>query len=235
MHFEKATVFGCLIQKATHIDCGMAEKPRKIAVITGDLVDSTSLGRAKIERAFEALEASAETQADWHGAPLHFTRHRGDGWQVVLAKPEMALRSALAFRAALRAEGSEFDSYMGLSIDNLEGPLENDLNNETEPAFRDSGNELDILKLVGPGWMSFSGKGVLGAATILADNISKAWTPPQASAVLPFLSPSKVPTQSEVAEALGKTRQAVGKALEAANFEPIQFALKFIEEGEILK
>ena len=116
---------------------------QRIAVLTGDLVHSTELGPEKIERAFKALEDCAQVQEAWHGAPLHFTRHRGDGWQVVLARPEMALRSALAFRAALRAEGEEFDSYVGISDGNASQPIGPNLNSEISEVFHEAGSALE--------------------------------------------------------------------------------------------
>ena len=68
-----------------------------------------------IARAFAALGACGDLMEPLNGAPLHLTRHRGDGWQAVLVRPELALRAALAFKAALRAEGAEFDSYIGIA------------------------------------------------------------------------------------------------------------------------
>ena len=203
--------------------------PRTIAVLTGDLVNSTDLGREKIKRAFRALEDCAAVQEDWHGAPLHFTRHRGDGWQVVLARPEMALRSALAFRAALRTEGVEFDSYMGIAEGQVEGEVGPDLNNETAPAFRNSGELLEDAKTHQTSRILHGSAAALGAAGVLADHISRDWTPTQAQTVMPFLSPDPWPSYTEVAKALGKSRQAVAKSLEAGGMEPLNLALTCLE------
>lgn len=204
---------------------------REVSVLTGDLTASSSLGSEKIERAFAALEDCARMQESWFDTQLHFSRHRGDGWQVVLPKPEYAIRSALAFRAALRAEGMEFETYIGIATDTVDGEVSEDLNHETDRVFQRSGKELDLVKLVGPYMMSYSGKGDIGAATVLLDSISQAWTPTQATTILPFLTTKDRPVQQDVAKALGKSRQAVAKSLEAAHFEPILFALKFIEEA----
>ena len=207
----------------------MNDKPRKIAVITGDLVNSTELGREKIERAFTALEYCAEMQADWHGAPLHFTRHRGDGWQVVLAKPEMALRSALAFRAALRAEGREYDSYIGIAEGEVEGLIGPDLNAETAEVFTDSGDALAALKLELPQRIYFHTEDNTDAIAILADTISQDWTPSQAAAVLLSLDPTGSPSQTALGKTMGKSRQAVAKSLEAAKFTSLYLAINTLE------
>ncbi len=204
---------------------------RPIAVLTGDLVNSAGLGADKIARAFRALETCAAVQAGWMGAPLHFTRNRGDGWQVALARPELALRSALAFRAALRSEGKEFDSYVSIA----EGPAPavlGDLNGQTEAVFTTSGRGLDDLKAIRTRIrIIHDDPGPLGAAIILADHLTQGWTAAQAQAILPMLAPGYDGTYSDLAHRLGKSRQAVTKALEAAGEQVLSLALTRLEKG----
>ena len=201
-----------------------------IAVLTGDLVHSTELGPDKIDRAFEALEACAARLEGWQGHALHFSRHRGDGWQVVLMRPEQALRCALAFRASLRALGDEFDTYIGIAEGRNDGPIGRDLNDETGPVFVSSGSTLAIPQYVGPMRMAHAAKGPMDAVTHLADQLSMGWTPPQAAAVLPFLDPHSSPSYTQVAKALGKSRQAVKKAVDAAHLPALIYALNSLEE-----
>ena len=209
----------------------MTADHRLIAVLTGDLVASTALGGARIARAFEILADCAETQAGWHGAPLHFTRHRGDGWQVALARPALALRSALAFRAALRAEGDEFDSYIASAVGDAPEEFGANLNDRSEPVFVDSGRGLDDLKDTSlPVRFLHSGPGAVDAATILADHISQDWTQVQAKAVLPTLDPEFDGTYTSIANLLGKSRQAVTKSLRAAGQEVVDLALTTLEK-----
>lgn len=203
-----------------------------IAVLTGDLVNSGTLGPERIARAFRALEACAEMQAGWTGAPLHFTRHRGDGWQVVLTNPQTALRSALAFRAALRAEGEEFDSYVAIAEGPAPDRLLPDLNAHTEDVFVRSGQGLDDLKKTrSPLRMAHETPGPVDAAVILADRLSQGWTEPQAQAILPMLDPDFTGTQNDIARRLGKSRQAVAKALQAAGWDVLDLALAALEKG----
>lgn len=203
-----------------------------IAVLTGDLVNSGALGPEKIVRAFRALTTSAEQQAGWMGAPLRFTRHRGDGWQAVLMSPQKALRSALTFRAALRAEGDEFDSYIAIA----EGPAPErflvDLNAHTEDVFVRSGHGLDDLKKTQSALrMTHQDSGPVAAAVILGDYLSQGWTQAQAQAILQMLDPTFSGTQSDIARRLGKSRQAVAKALQAAGWETLDYALATLERG----
>lgn len=212
----------------------MTDKTRKIAVLTGDIVGSTALGPEKLERAFDALRDCAEMQAEWMGESLHFTRHRGDGWQVALAEPKYALRSALMFRAALRSEGREFDSYIGIAEGNVSGPLEANLNDETSLIFTQSGKMLEWIKSESYLELSFkhSTTGATSACTVLLGSISKDWTPAQAAPLIRMLHPTDTTTYTEIAKALGKSRQAVAKALDAARHTAIWLALEMIESDE---
>ncbi|MBU2936271.1 MULTISPECIES: hypothetical protein [Pacificibacter] len=213
----------------------MTDKTRKIAVLTGDIVGSTALGPEKLERAFDALRDCAEMQAEWMGESLHFTRHRGDGWQVALAEPKYALRSALAFRAALRAEGSEFDSYIGIAEGDTNNQLELNLNDETAHVFANSGSNLEIIKGFAPesGFsIGYYSRGKTLACTTLLDFISKDWTPAQAAPLLRMLSPLDKTTYTEIAKALGKSRQSITKSLDSAGYIAIRIALINIETGK---
>lgn len=206
--------------------------PETIAVLTGDLVNSAGLGPEGIARAFGALAACAEGQEAWMGAPLHFSRHRGDGWQAVLARPALALRSGLAFRAALRALGEVFDSYIAIAEGAAPPTLAPDLNRQTEGVFTLSGRALDGVKSGRPGpRMAHATGGAIGAATILADRLAQDWTPAQAQAVLPALAPGRDHTHAAIARSLGKSRQAVTKSLHAAGQDALAQALAILEQG----
>ncbi len=205
----------------------MLEQPKKIAVLTGDLVNSTALGTEKITAAFGVLEKCAQLQRSWMGAHLHFTRHRGDGWQVVLEQPKMALRSALAFRAALRAEDKAFDSYIGIAEGEITTEISEDLNHETAEVFVRSGEVLEDLKATKtPVRMLHDSLGAMDAAIILGDQIFQHWTQAQAKAMVLALGPDDPITFTEIAERLGKSRQAVTKTLKAAGIEHLTLALE---------
>ncbi|WP_417244929.1 hypothetical protein [Celeribacter sp.] len=214
----------------------MSSKPRKIAVLTGDLVNSTGLGPENVERAFDALEACADMQADWmDGQSLHFTRHRGDGWQVALADPKYALRSALCFRAALRGLGEEFDSYIGIAEGEVPQESYSNLNLATFAPFILSGRCLELAKMEQFESRFFvNGFGPLGAAFILAEAISSKWTQTQSEAVLEVIHPKAPWTYTAVAKKLKKSRQAISKSLAAASFETLNYAMTSIEEKQIL-
>jgi hypothetical protein len=216
-----------------------AQYPRTIAVLTGDIVGSTALGPEKLERAFDALKDCAEQLEGLIGAPLHFTRHRGDGWQVAIENPKYTLRAASAFRASLKALGKGFDSYIGVSKGYSQHPLTSDLNQHNSEAFQGSGKTLEDVK---------SSHGTLAvrmnaindisinreesAAFIFADHLIQGWTPIQAQVMLHFLQDLGTSNYTKAALQLGKSRQAVTKSAEAAGLTPFTLALSHIESDQ---
>ena len=207
----------------------MFDSGTQIAVLTGDLVDSTSLGSKKVSQAFDVIEKSSFEQEAWHGAPLHFTRQRGDGWQVALARPKLALRSALAFRAALRAE--QTDARMAVALGPRPSPeaLAEGLNAQNSEPFVKSGRDLDALKRAKTDIrLSHDPAGAMSAVFAFADHISRSWTPAQAQAMLHFLPPERA-SFTDIAETLGKSRQAVSKALYSAGLDAFVVALAAVE------
>lgn len=210
----------------------MAHQEHKIAVLTGDIVGSTGLGSEKIRTVFDILERCAKDQHGWIGKTLQFSRHRGDGWQVILARPEMALRSALAFRTALRARNRQFDSYIGMASGAIPAPIGADLNAETDRVFTLSGAALDDLKQSKtPLRMIHNDLGPMDGAVILADRMLQGWTQAQSQAMALALDPDHPISYSDIASKLGKSRQAVTKALKAAGIEHLERALDSIERS----
>lgn len=202
-----------------------------IAVLTGDLVGSVALGPQKVEQAMTALEDAARDMEPWVGAPLRFTRHRGDGWQVVVETPKFAIRVALLFRAVLRSLGREFDTYVGLA-EGASHPIEEiDLNKVTGDVFTKSGASLERAKGRGPSLrMDYLYPPSKNSVLSLADHISQGWTPVQAEILQVLLTPrDKLIHTTQLAEMFGKSRQTISKSVEAAGFTAIDLALFSLE------
>lgn len=196
------------------------------AVITGDLVGSTRKSRTAIEQAMAALAEFADAARHWVGAPLCLTRSRGDGWQVRLARPELALRTALAIRARVKALPSGLDTRAAFALGDTAPPAGADLNRETGPVYVASGRALDHLP--DGTHLVYAGTGPLAAATLLAGHLADGWTRAQSAALQYALAPNK-PADREIAALLGISQQAVSKNLAAAGFHAIVAALAEIE------
>lgn len=200
-----------------------------LAVLTGDLIGSSGLAPERIEEAFAVLGSAAERIAAWQGHPTSLSRYRGDGWQIVVMRPRLALRAALVLRAALRAGGRDLSTRIALASGQDRPPHLPDLNLATGPVFVASGRALDTIEA--PAQMVLAGGGALGAAVRLADALSQGWTQAQARAILPMLAPVP-PTRILVAESLGIRRQAVEQALIAADYPALSQALEMIEAAQ---
>lgn len=203
---------------------------QRIAVLTGDLMDSTGLGPDKVDRAIKALRHSAAEQSSWMSASAVFSQHRGDGWQVAIPDARYGLRSAALFRASLRALGPELDSYIGISEGPFDWPPGPDLNAEYGKVFEISGHALDVAKK-GDFHINHSAVGAHEAVAILLDRICEEWTPAQALTTCSALHPEEDPNQTEIAERLGKSRQAVAKSLKAAWNNEIRQAFLMLESS----
>lgn len=202
--------------------------------MTGDIVNSRAMRDSDLARAFERLTDAADMIAALQDAPLHFSRHRGDGWQIVLSNPRLYLRTALLFRATLRSLGAGVDTYLAAANQTAHALSENtDLNTQTSPALVASGALLDTIKDIDdfdlPIWAHEAG-GAHGATLIFADAVSRGWTPAQACAAYHVLATKDVVTYTSLAKRLGKSRQAVTKSLRGAKIDYITTALAALED-----
>lgn len=209
--------------------------PTTIAVINGDLVKSTSLPDLRLGLAFRTLEAAANDISLWQqpAASTAFSRNRGDGWQIFLANPRIALRAALYLRASLRAQGRDLATRMAVGIADGAPPDTSDLNIANGPAYVAAGHALDTMK-ASVELSVVSADVTLEAVYRLADHLSRGWTQKQAAALAPMLAPD-APTLQTIALRQQVTRQAVGQALKSAGFDAINDALRIIEGRDARK
>mgnify|MGYP003480986863 FL=1 len=83
----------------------MNMEKKKVAVITGDLVNSRQISIEKREEIYAYMEWSYSCFVIQRGCFTDFKLEffRGDSFQLLVENPEMALRVALFLRARLRA------------------------------------------------------------------------------------------------------------------------------------
>ena len=94
----------------------------------------------------DALSEAARGAAAWTpGSEARFTRFRGDGWQVHVSAPPLALRTALALVAALRASDAGLATRIAIGIGRVEGLGTDTLADAHGPAFETSGRSLDHM------------------------------------------------------------------------------------------
>ncbi|SDF86971.1 hypothetical protein SAMN04488117_10874 [Celeribacter baekdonensis] len=81
--------------------------------------------------------------------------------------------------------------------------------------------------------MSYANGGPLQAVALMIDHISSSWTETQAKTILPFLRSLTPPTQKQVADLFGVSRQSVGKTLDAAAYHLLLEVLHTLEEETV--
>lgn len=197
-----------------------------VAILTGDLIAS-SAAPERAEAAMAILSRAADQLGRWAGQDSRFTRFRGDGWQLSLAAPGLALRAALYLSARLAA-ASALPSRIAIGIGPLAHPGTRDLSDARGAAFEQSGRALDAmprnrhLALAGAvtDWQS--------ALVTLADWHISRWSAEQAEACALALAPD-APSQTALAERLGITRQAVAARLSGAGLAAWDPALRAFE------
>lgn len=181
------------------------------AVITGDLVASSTLPDSRLDAAILALQDSAQNWAALNGAAhdLHFTRFRGDGWQILIPQPGHALRIALMLSAALTAADTGLSTRLALGFGSVTRLPSGDLSAATGTAFLRSGRALDSMPR-SQTWAVAGGTGLplwIAASIPLAEWQAARWTKGQAAVVAEYLDPVHR-RQEDRAARMGLTRQA---------------------------
>jgi hypothetical protein len=194
------------------------------AVLTGDLIGSRKAGPQATDRAMEAIAATARMMA----AP--FARHRGDGWQVLLTQPELALRFALLVTASLRSLNTPLSRF-SVGIDEIAMKRAPSLAAETGNAFIVSGEVLDDMprrSVFGIASMTRKLNEMTWAAARLTDQVARRWTPQQAEAMALALALSE-PSGVSIAKSLGISPAAASYRLQGANWWDIKAVVAAFE------
>jgi len=208
--------------------------PKVVTIFTGDLVGSTKAGQHTVDRAMSVLQDAAQAVAQMAMADTRFTRFRGDGWQIYLDLPGLALRGALTMTARLGAADLGISTRIAVgtgSVDRV-GPIH--LSDASGDAFVISGHALDAMprnrRLVTegrdhvPDWQA--------AIFQLVDWQSARWSPAQAQAVAAALEADTTLTWAEIAAQIGITRQALQARLKGAGFDALGGGLQAFESHD---
>ena len=197
---------------------------RDAAVLTGDLIGSRKAGRQATDHAIEAIADTAKMMT----AP--FARHRGDGWQVLLTQPELALRFALLVTARLRSLKVPLSRF-SVGIDEIATERAQSLAAEAGNAFVVSGEVLDDMpkrSVFGIASMTRKLNEMTWAAARLTDQVARKWTPQQGEAMVLALAFSE-PSGVSIAKSLGISPAAASYRLQGANWWDIKAVVSAFE------
>ncbi|MCR8825601.1 hypothetical protein [Pseudosulfitobacter koreensis] len=200
-----------------------------LAVLTGDIVKSSTLPAGGLAQIFDGLDAAAAALSGWQDQAPHLTRARGDSWQAVCAAP-FAFRAALAFRAGVRMTGKGHDTRIGLAIgDGTVNGTGTDLADADGPAFVASGRALDEMARTARLSTNLA-PATLRAALPLADHISSRWTVRQAQIALASLA-VPTPTQDALADHFEVSRQTIHRLQDTAGIRALVEVCEMLEHG----
>lgn len=185
----------------------------KIAVLTGDLINSTGVSSPKaFMLRLESLLKDVERL--YQGEAVTF---RGDGFQVAMATPALALKCAIYLRAGLiaasPAKNDRWDARIAIAIAEAasrEGTYGD--------AYIESGRGLDDMAKANfyvygePDVFRVS----VALATSFVDDIISHWTPSEAEAY--FVNLKHPGGHKIVAEKLNRSRSTITKSLLRAKY-----------------
>lgn len=197
-------------------------------VITGDIINSTAIKPKWRQILLDSIREIAEELSVL--TPLKLEFFRGDSFQLLVDKPEEALKVAVLLRAGLKShtpmESKQlWDARIALGIGNISYPSEKVVISDGE-AFHFSGWELDEIgkrKLaIRTRWQDVNEE--LKISTAFADDIISDWSYSQAQVV--YMTLLHQMQQKEIALKINKTAQNISKLLGAAKENLIRLYLE---------
>ena len=214
------------------------EGGRPIAVLTGDIVDSSGLQRVDEKPVSALLELTGRQLETQFTSAIHgqIDTFRGDSWQLVVLDVEKTVRIGLYFRALLRSM-YWIDSRVSIGFGKVDYLPQDNISTGTGEAFTLSGQGLEECRR--PIKMNISipkqGLNLDGQAlkTIiqLIDLQAGRWTRGQSQAVAGALLDF---TQAEIAanwQPEPISQQAISQHLENAGWVQINNALSYLEKS----
>lgn len=205
-----------------------------VAVLSGDVVNSTKMTAVQLAAVRAALQRAVEQARAWSDAPMYGPDfYRGDAWQLVLEDPRWFLRVAIWMKTALAVGEFKAQTRIAIGIGEAEALDAEIVSRSIGDAFTLSGRALDamgkrrdmILALPeGRGGLSW-----LAAQVSVCDYIVSRWTRSQAEVALPLLVPD-APSQAEAAESIGRRPQAVSRVYRDAGLYALLEVLRTVED-----
>lgn len=195
------------------------EKTKKLySVITGDIVKSSKLSLENHKLLVKVMRSSSKDLSKIFPDTLKYEPElfRGDSWQLLIKKPELALSIALFYRAYLKAKMqlSSIDARMAISIGTVDY-IESSFG--VGNAYKISGKALDKKGKRKIRFVSdvIPNSDVVDLIIQNADFISSKWTSNQCKIVLLALQNMD---QKSIASKLRITQSAVSQQIDASGW-----------------
>ncbi|MFQ3787043.1 hypothetical protein [Halomonas sp. A29] len=202
---------------------------QRIAVLTGDLVDSRKASDPK--RLFKELDTAIEAITGRYGGQGE--RYRGDGFQIALPDPVSALPAAVLLRAALirhSEKNQRWDARIAVAIGKDRWQPEQRVTAASGEVFVRSGQTLDAMSEgTSHLCLSLSGDAESECLTLLTrfvDDLIDGWSRYAAEVV--YLCLWHDESQQALAKRLGISQPGVHKRLRAARWSLLDDYLRYL-------
>ena len=211
-----------------------------MAVLTGDIVSSTSLSKEARSRLPDVLRQVGDDVREHFAAagPSAIDVFRGDSWQLVLAQPAAALRITLYFHSRLHSMSTDepLTSRTAIGIGNVDFIPPDSVSEGDGTAFRLSGKALEEMDrnrrlAIAVDDANASCECVaLPIILTLIDALTKRWTAKQARAVSGALRDMRQEQIAAEWHPAPITQQAIAQHLESAGWNAVDEAVAQFEQ-----
>ncbi|MCF8358289.1 MAG: SatD family protein [Prolixibacteraceae bacterium] len=202
------------------------KKNRNIAIITGDIINSSSITSAQLKKMKTGLNVFLEERTDVL-LPLAF--YRGDSFQLMV-EPVKSAEIALIIQSILLST-TETLARISIGVGSASKVMPGNVLQSEGEAFQLSGHQLDKMKDEGRIFkIATKSKGhqpMLAGSFHLAENIISGWKTGQASVITLV---TRFKTQKEIAKRLNISESAVSKALKSAGWAAVKSFLDGYEQ-----
>lgn len=202
------------------------------AVLTGDLVGSSTLSNPELTRALNQICAVPDQFNAVFSESVHPVVEiiRGDSWQMLVVQPGYALRTALFVRAAMKSEFS-IDSRVSIGIGRVDLFNPSSLALSKGAAFEASGKGLDGLgSKKRLDYLNRQAPETLRRAEArLASWLDFMVTPASAAQARSLYHSLLDMKQEKVAEITGVVQSTVSEGLAAIGWNEIKATLQYFE------
>ena len=201
------------------------------SVITGDIIKSSTLSTDEMKRLVNILRnSSKKIKSIFPDSIINDVNiFRGDGWQVLVKKPSLALRISLFYRASLKSEmeNDKVNTRMAISIGTIKDFPKRNGSTGIGEAFTLSGKTADKM---GKNRLCFASNFLehqnIDIIFDFIDFLSSKWTSSQSTILLFAFSGMN---QTQIADKLSITQQTVSGLLNASGWYVIEKGIRYYE------
>lgn len=192
------------------------------SVITGDLVKSRDASEKDVDATMTALTDLSTREGQRLETDFRFTRHRGDGWQILLPDAASSLDLSILIAAALHSRKTLLSTKIAVGLGTITTQGTQDLSDASGDAFVASGDLLEDMSASSSGHkMAITGAGALAwhrGVFRVTDWMIQNWSERQAEAVYLRQEASDMTTNADRAASLNISRQAYEARYNSSGF-----------------